>query len=111
MLTRHDTIRWIPLIRSRRSSSAWTNRGSKAAYQEGVELLDDAIAEDPHYAPALAWCSYVETMLSEVPGGVGDTPMAEALPLIKEYADRALAEDPACRRSTPRGVNARLPAL
>ncbi|MGH8168068.1 MAG: tetratricopeptide repeat protein, partial [Woeseiaceae bacterium] len=72
-----------------------TQIGSKAAYEEAAELLDDAIAEDPHYAPALAWRSYAGVMLSDVPGGVGDTPMAEVLPVIKEYADRALAEDPA----------------
>jgi tetratricopeptide (TPR) repeat protein len=72
-----------------------TQIGSKAAYEEAVELLDDAIAEDPHYAPALAWRSYAGVMLSDVPGGVGDTPVVDALPLIKEYADRAIAEDPA----------------
>jgi TolB-like protein len=72
-----------------------TQIGSKAAYEEAVKLLDDAIAQDPHYAPALAWRSYAGDMLSDVPGGVGDTPIAEALPSIKEYADRAMAEDPA----------------
>ena len=72
-----------------------TQFGSKAAYEEAVELLDHAIADDPHYAPALAWRSYAGVMLSDVPGGVGDTPVIEALPVIKEYADRAIAEDPA----------------
>ena len=72
-----------------------TQIGTKAAYEEAVELLDNAIAEDPHYAPALAWRSYAGVMLSDVPGGIGDTPMAEAFPVVKEYADRALAEDPA----------------
>ncbi|MEX2122756.1 MAG: tetratricopeptide repeat protein [Woeseia sp.] len=71
-----------------------TQSGSKAAYEEAVELLDHAIAEDPHYAPALAWRSYAGVMLSDVPGGIGDTPVAEALPVIKEFADRAVAEDP-----------------
>jgi TolB-like protein len=71
-----------------------TQIGSKAAYEEAVKLLDDAIAQDPHYAPALAWRSYAGDMLSDVPGGVGDIPIAEALPVIKEYADRAMAEDP-----------------
>ena len=71
-----------------------TQIGSKAAYEEAVELLDHAIADDPHYAPALAWRSYAGVMLSDVPGGIGDTPVLEALPLIKKYADRAIAEDP-----------------
>lgn len=71
-----------------------TQIGSKAAYEEAVELLDDAIAKDPHYAPALAWRSYAAAMLSDVTGSIGDTPSAEALPVIKEYAERAIAEDP-----------------
>ncbi len=71
-----------------------TQDGSRAAYEQSVMLLDDAIAQDPDYAPALAWRSYAESMLSEADGGVGTKPMAEALPVIKEYADRALAADP-----------------
>jgi TolB-like protein len=71
-----------------------TQVGSKAAYEEAVELLDHAIAEDPHYAPALAWRSYAGVMLSDVPGGVGDLPVADTLAEVKEYADRAIAEDP-----------------
>lgn len=71
-----------------------TQDGSKAAYEEAKGLLDEAIAADPGYAPALAWRAYAETMLSEADGGVGDNPMAEALPKIKEYADRAIAADP-----------------
>jgi TolB-like protein/Tfp pilus assembly protein PilF len=72
-----------------------TQIGSKAAYEEAAKLLDDAIAQDPHYAPALAWRSYAADMLSDVPGGVGDIPITEALPVIKDFADRAMAEDPA----------------
>ena len=33
-------------------------------------------------------------MLSDAPGSVGTTPIAQSLPITKEYADRALAEDP-----------------
>lgn len=71
-----------------------TQDGSKAAYEAAAALLDGAIAEDPKYAPALAWRAYAETMLSEAAGGVGDTPMAKALPVVKAYSDRALAADP-----------------
>ncbi|HEX7060755.1 MAG TPA: hypothetical protein VF200_02235, partial [Woeseiaceae bacterium] len=71
-----------------------TQIGTQAAYEEAVALLDDAIARDPHYAPALAWRSYAAAMLSDVLGSVGDTPMAEALPVIRDYAERAIAEDP-----------------
>jgi len=71
-----------------------TQDGTRAAYDEAVVLLDQAIAADPDYAPALAWRSYASTMLSEVPGGVGDTPIAQSLPVSKGYAERALAADP-----------------
>jgi len=71
-----------------------TQDGSRAAYESAALLLDDAISQDGDYAPALAWRSYAASMLSEAAGGVGDTPMAQALPIIKEFADRALAADP-----------------
>ncbi len=71
-----------------------TMDGGRNAYQEAVGLLDEAIAADPHYAPALAWRSYAEQMLSDTPGGVGTTPVKKALPVVKGFADRALAEDP-----------------
>ncbi len=71
-----------------------TMDGSRAAYQAAAKLLDEAIAADPHYAPALAWRSYAEQMLSDAPGAVGATPVKNALPIVKDFADRALAEDP-----------------
>lgn len=71
-----------------------TMDGSRAAYQAAAKLLDEAIAADPHYAPALAWRSYAEQMLSDAPGAVGATPVNKALPIVKDFADRALAEDP-----------------
>src|SRR5690606_22989443 len=71
-----------------------TQVGSEAAYNEAVALLDHAIAKDPHYAPALAWRSYAAAMLSDVPGSIGDTPSAEALTAVREYAERAIAADP-----------------
>jgi TolB-like protein/class 3 adenylate cyclase len=71
-----------------------TMDGSRSAYQEAVKLLDAAIAADPHYAPALAWRSYAEQMLSDGPGAVGTTPMKNVMPIVKDFADRALAEDP-----------------
>ena len=71
-----------------------TQEGTRAAYDEAVTLLDQAIATDPDYAPALAWRSYASTMLSDVPGGVGVTPVAESVPVTKAFAERALAADP-----------------
>ncbi|MEQ1756630.1 MAG: tetratricopeptide repeat protein [Micropepsaceae bacterium] len=71
-----------------------TMDGGRRAYEDAVKLLDEAIAADPHYAPALAWRSYAEQMLSDAPGAVGSTPVKNALPIVKDFADRALAEDP-----------------
>ncbi len=71
-----------------------TMDGGRKAYGDAVKLLDEAIAADPHYAPALAWRSYAAQMLSNAPGSIGTTPIKDALPVVKDYADRALAEDP-----------------
>lgn len=70
-----------------------TQVGSKEAYDSAVALLDQAIGEDPGYAPALAWRAYAEVMLSDAPGTVGTTPVAESLPIVKAFVDRALAAD------------------
>lgn len=70
-----------------------TQDGSKEAYESAVALLEEALAEDPDYAPALAWRAYGEVMLSNAPGTVGTKPVAEGLPVIKAYVDRALAAD------------------
>lgn len=71
-----------------------TMDGGRSAYEHAVQLLDEAIAADPHYAPALAWRSYAAQMLTNAPGSIGTTPIKDALPVVKDYADRALAEDP-----------------
>ncbi|VAW03983.1 Adenylate cyclase [hydrothermal vent metagenome] len=70
-----------------------TQDGDKAAYEQARSLLDDAIAIDPDYALALAWRAYAESMLSEAMYGVGDTPAAISMPIIKSFADRAIAAD------------------
>ncbi len=71
-----------------------TMDGGRSAYEHAVKLLDEAIAADPHYAPALAWRSYAGQMLTNAPGSIGTTSIKDALPVVKDYADRALAEDP-----------------
>jgi len=77
-----------------RAREAINVTGGKKGYEEARRLLDEAIAIDPNYAPSLAWRAYVEAALSRSWGGVGDTSIEEALPVIKSYADRALAIDP-----------------
>lgn len=71
-----------------------TMDGGRGAYEHAVKLLDEAITADPHYAPALAWRSYAAQMLTNAPGSIGTTSIKDALPVVKDYADRALAEDP-----------------
>ena len=68
--------------------------GGAAANEEAAALLDQAIAIDPKFAPALAWRAYAEGKLSAGWAGVGEKTLEEALPYIKDFADRALAADP-----------------
>lgn len=72
-----------------------TMDGGRSAYEDAAKLLDEAIAADPTYAPALAWRGYAAVMLSDAPGSVGTMPVKEALPIVKGFVDRALAQDPA----------------
>jgi len=71
-----------------------TQNGSRNAYEEAARILDQALDADPNYAPALAWRAYAAAMLSDAPGAVGATPIEEARPVAKKFADRALAADP-----------------
>ena len=71
-----------------------TQDGTKDDYESALNILDSAIEQDPHYTPALAWRAYAEGMLTDVQGGVGDTPVEKSLSSIKSYADRAFEEDP-----------------
>jgi TolB-like protein/class 3 adenylate cyclase/Tfp pilus assembly protein PilF len=71
-----------------------TMDGGRKAYQEAAKLLDESIAADPNYTPALAWRAYAAQMLSDTPGAIGTTPVKQALPVVKAFVDRALAQDP-----------------
>ncbi len=71
-----------------------TQDGNRAAYERARDLLDEALAIDPDYLPALGWRVYVEGSMSEAFYGVGDTPAEQARPLIKAMTDRAMAIDP-----------------
>jgi TolB-like protein/class 3 adenylate cyclase/Tfp pilus assembly protein PilF len=70
-----------------------TMDGGRKAYEDAARLLDEAIAADPTYVPALAWRAYAAQMLSDAPGTVGTTPVKQVLPAVKEFVDRALAQD------------------
>ncbi len=68
--------------------------GGQSGYEQARDLLDEAIALDPDYAPALAWRAYVEFSLADAWGDESGKPLKEALPDVKAYADRAVAADP-----------------
>ncbi|MGH8035534.1 MAG: hypothetical protein ACREO9_09935, partial [Lysobacterales bacterium] len=59
-----------------------------------AELLDQAIALDPNYAPAYAQRGVAALMLSAGTGTYGDTPRQEALAQAKLDLDKALQLDP-----------------
>ncbi len=62
--------------------------------QQASGLLDQVIAQDPGYAPALAQRAIVELMLSDRFGHYGSIPFVEALDNAEDYAQRALTVDP-----------------
>jgi TolB-like protein len=62
--------------------------------QSAVELLDQAIAIDPAYAPAYAQRAIAELLLSEGTGSYGNIPLEQALKNSKELVDKALQLDP-----------------
>ncbi len=61
---------------------------------EAIELLDQALAIDRDYAPALAQRALAVYLLSDNPGSYGDIPAAQALPEAMDLLDKALALDP-----------------
>ena len=78
-------------LQARRLIQGRTRNGLGAAR----ELLDEALALDPDYAPALAAAAQVLLLLNnEVWRGYGDIPMDEAVALAQPLLDRALALDP-----------------
>lgn len=72
------------LIQQRSRSNLVTARG----------LLDEALALDPEYAPALAARAQVALLLSDGPNTYGETPLTEAVAEAEPLIERALALDP-----------------
>ncbi|NGX15841.1 hypothetical protein [Wenzhouxiangella sp. XN24] len=78
-------------LQARRLIQGRTRSGLGAAR----ELLDEALALDPDYAPAQAAAAQVLLLLNnEVWRGYGDIPLDEAVALAQPLLDRALALDP-----------------
>ena len=61
---------------------------------EASRLLDEAIAIDSEYAPALAQKALVLQLLSDDVGSYGDIPIAESYALSRPLIDKALSLDP-----------------
>jgi TolB-like protein len=61
---------------------------------EASRLLDQALAIDSEYAPALAQKALVLQLLSDDVGSYGDIPIAESYALSRPLIDKALALDP-----------------
>lgn len=60
---------------------------------EAMTLLDQAIAIDPEYAPALAQKALVTYLLSDTSGAYGEMPAAEAISIARPLLDKALQID------------------
>ena len=60
---------------------------------EAMTLLDQAIAIDPEYAPALAQKALVTYLLSDSSGAYGEMPAAEAVSIARPLLDKALRID------------------
>jgi len=61
---------------------------------EATDMLDQALAIDPRYAPALAQRALAVHLLSDEPGAYGDIPAEIARPEAMALLDRALEIDP-----------------
>jgi len=60
---------------------------------EALALLDQAIAIDPEYAPALAQKALATYLLSDSGGAYGDIPAADAIRIARPLLDKALQID------------------
>src|SRR5690606_392400 len=72
----------------------WIHSRDKTLMAQAVELLDEAIAIDPDYAPAYAQKALALLLLSDAPGTYGEIPEAEAKAASRPLIDKALALDP-----------------
>lgn len=72
----------------------WLHTRSPALMEQASVLLDEALAIDPDYAPAMAQKALALILLSNGDGSYGDIPEAEARALSRPLLDRALELDP-----------------
>ncbi|MEI2420315.1 hypothetical protein V6O07_08570, partial [Arthrospira platensis SPKY2] len=77
-------------LQARRLIQGRTPDGMKAA----GGLLDEALALDPDYAPAMASAALVKLLLADARGTYGVMPLTEAVARARPLLDRALSLDP-----------------
>jgi TolB-like protein/Flp pilus assembly protein TadD len=66
----------------------------KTEMEDASRLLDQALAIDPDYVPALAQKALAVYLLSDHTGAYGDIPIAEALAVSRPMVNRAIELDP-----------------
>jgi TolB-like protein len=66
----------------------------KAEMEDASRLLDQALAIDPDYAPALAQKALAVYLLSDSSGSYGDIPVKQALAVSRPAVNRAIELDP-----------------
>ena len=72
----------------------WIHTRDRGLMERATELLDEALAIDPDYAPALVQKALALMLLSNVQGAYGDIPAEVALRMSRPLLDRALQLDP-----------------
>ncbi|MDZ7645461.1 MAG: hypothetical protein U5K76_15355 [Woeseiaceae bacterium] len=72
----------------------WIHSRDRSLMEQAMVLLDEALAMDPDYAPALAQKALVTLLLSNAGGSYGDIPQELALEMSRPLLDRALELDP-----------------
>lgn len=72
----------------------WIHTRDRTLMEQASDLLDESLAIDADYAPALAQKALVTMLLSNAPGAYGDIPEPLALEMSKPLIDRALEIDP-----------------
>lgn len=72
----------------------WISSRDRDLMERASVVLDEALAIDPDYPPALAQKALALLLLSNSDGAYGDIPVEVALEMSKPLLDRALADDP-----------------
>ena len=72
----------------------WIHTRDRGLMERATELLDEALAIDPDYAPALVQKALALMLLSNSQGAYGDIPAEVALQMSKPLIDRALELNP-----------------